>query len=275
MMRPMSQEKDYVLGTHDEEIARLALQHRVWRPWASDAWRRANFTVSQTLIDVGCGPGNASFDLAEIVGPRGRVVAIDRSRRFLDALEATRRQRNLDQVEALELDLDHAPLPSLGADGAWVRWVFAFVRNPRDLLARVRDALRPGGVLVAHEYLDYSTWRTAPHLPEHEEFVQIVMKSWRETGGEPDVGLDLPRWLAELEFETLSLKPIVEILSPSTYGWQWPKAFLASGLARLVELGHVTPTRAGEMERAFAASEAAPHTLMITPAVIEIIARRR
>ena len=275
MMRGMSQEKDYVLGTHDEEISRLALQHRVWRPWASDAWRRAGFAVGQTLVDVGCGPGNASFDLAEIVGRSGRVVAIDRSRRFLDALEATRRQRDLPQIEVHELDLDQAALPAAGADGAWVRWVFAFVRDPRDLLARVRETLRPGGVLVAHEYLDYSTWRTSPRSAEHEEFVSIVMKSWRETGGEPDVGLDLPRWLAELEFETLSMKPIVEILSPSSYGWQWPKAFLASGLARLVELGHVTPRRADEMARAFAAAETAPHTLMVTPAVIEIIARRR
>ena len=271
----MSPEKDYVLGTHDEEIARLALQHRVWRPHASDAWKRAGFTVGQTLIDVGSGPGNATFDLAEIVGPRGRVVAVDRSRRFLDTLEATRRQRGLENIETLELDLDSSRLPTLNADGAWVRWVFAFVRNPRDLLARVRDSLRPGGMLVTHEYLDYTTWRSAPRLPEHEEFVEIVKKSWRQTGGEPDVGLDLPRWLAELEFETVSLKPILEVLSPSSYGWQWPKAFLASGLARLVDLGHITPERAAEMSRAFAASEAAPHTLMITPAVIEIIARRR
>ena len=81
-------ERDYVLGTHDEEIARLGLQHAVWRPRASDAWRRAGFTSGQTLIDLGCGPGFATLDLAEIVGPHGRVLAIDRSRRFLDALEA-------------------------------------------------------------------------------------------------------------------------------------------------------------------------------------------
>jgi len=93
------QERDYLLGTHDEELARLALQHRVWRPRALDAWRRAGFTVGQTLIDVGCGPGYASLDLAEMVGPSGRIVAIDRSRRFLDALEAARRGRGLDHIE--------------------------------------------------------------------------------------------------------------------------------------------------------------------------------
>src|SRR5258705_13430646 len=106
----MKSERDYILGTHDEEIERLALQNRVWRPRAADAWRRAGFTVGQTLLDIGCGPGHASVDLAEIVGPSGRVVAIDRSRRFLDALEATRPQRGLDTIATFELDLDEAEL---------------------------------------------------------------------------------------------------------------------------------------------------------------------
>src|SRR5258706_6203782 len=92
---PMSPERDYVLGTHDDEIERLALQHRVWRPRALDAWRRAGFTVGQTLLDVGCGPGMATLDLSEIVGPTGRIVAMDRSRRFLDVLESRRTQRGL------------------------------------------------------------------------------------------------------------------------------------------------------------------------------------
>ena len=93
----MGKDKDYILGTHDEEILRLGLQHRVWRPKVLDVWRRAGFTVSQTILDVGCGPGYASLDLAEIVSPAGKVFAIDRSRRFLDALEATRKQRGLEK----------------------------------------------------------------------------------------------------------------------------------------------------------------------------------
>jgi len=46
-------ERDYVLGTHDEEIARLGLQHRVWRPTVLDCWYRAGITVGSTVIDVG------------------------------------------------------------------------------------------------------------------------------------------------------------------------------------------------------------------------------
>jgi SAM-dependent methyltransferase len=268
-------ERDYVLGTHDEEIARLGVQHRVWRARALDAWRRAGIGPGQTVIDIGCGPGYASLDLAELVGPSGRVLALDRSRRFLNALEDARVQRGLTQIEPIELDLDESQLPAAAADAAWARWVFAFVRRPRALLERVASRLKPGGRIVLHEYFDYRTWRVSPRSTVLEELVSVIMQSWRDNGGEPDIGLDLPRWLTELGFELRSLEPIVQVVSPSSLVWQWPKSFIATGVARLVELGALTPERAGEIHAAYAASEAAPNTLLFTPAVLEIIAVRR
>ena len=87
----MADSGDYVLGTGDDEIQRLGVQHT-----SSSGGREPSmpgsgrgFTVGQTLLDVGCGPGHASFDLAQIVGPAGRVRALDRSSRFLDWLRAT------------------------------------------------------------------------------------------------------------------------------------------------------------------------------------------
>ena len=79
-------DRDYVLGTEDEEVERLGLQHRVWRPRMLDGFARAGIGRGMTVIDVGCGPGYASLDLAEIVGPDGRVLALERSARFLDVL---------------------------------------------------------------------------------------------------------------------------------------------------------------------------------------------
>ncbi len=271
----MSIEKDYVLGTHDAEIERLGLQHRVWRPRASDAWRRSGFTTGNTLIDLGCGPGFAALDLAEIVGAGGRVLGVDRSRRFLDVLENTARQRGISHLETLEMDLDERDLPDVAADGIWSRWVYAFVRDPRALLERAARALKPGGTMVMHEYVDYRAWRLAPRREAFEEFVTEVIASWRANGGEPDIGLDLPRWLGELGFEIRTLTPISEIARPKDYLWQWPRAFVDTGIARLVELGRIPESRANEMTRAFDETEAAPHAFQVTPTVIEIIAVRR
>jgi len=48
----MPTDRDYVLGTHDEELARLGLQHRVWCPVVLDCWQRAGLTVGKRVLDV-------------------------------------------------------------------------------------------------------------------------------------------------------------------------------------------------------------------------------
>lgn len=274
-MAKTTQDRDYVLGTHDEEIERLGLQHHVWRPRAADAWRRAGFTAGQTLIDVGCGPGWATLDLAAVAGRQGRVVGVDRSRRFLDAAAAAARARGLTQLEWLELDLDTDELPALAAHGAWSRWIYAFVRRPRALLEKVARALRPGGAMVLHEYGDYRGWRLSPERPEFVAFVEDVIASWREHGGEPDIGLTLPRWLTELGFEVRELRPWVEAARPGDFVWEWPSAFVDVGVRRLVDLGRVTAERAEAIRRAFRESQAAPGAFQLTPTVLEIIAVKR
>jgi hypothetical protein len=70
-MEQPQQNREYVLGTHDEEISRLALQHQVWRRGALDARRRAGLLSGD---DPGrrVWAGSVTPDLADIVGPTGR-----------------------------------------------------------------------------------------------------------------------------------------------------------------------------------------------------------
>src|SRR5688572_32380267 len=144
---------DYVLGTNDEEVARLGVQHRVWRARAIDAWRRGGIAPGQSVIDLGCGPSYASLDLAELVGASGHVVAIDRSQRFLTVLREAAASRGFDHVTTIEADLDAVTLPEV-VDVIWCRWVAAFVNDPKRLLAKIHASLRPGGAFVSHEYFD-------------------------------------------------------------------------------------------------------------------------
>lgn len=268
-------EQDYVLGTHDEEITRLGLQHRVWRPRMLSAWQSAEIGQDQTVLDVGCGPGYASMDLAELVGPSGRVIAIDKSKRFLDALDTMGRQRGLDNITPFTADLDAGEFPAIVAHRAWCRWVFAFVKRPREILARVATALRPGGIIVLHEYFDYSTWRSVPPCSELEEFVAAVMASWRDNGGEPDIALSLPAWLEELGFELRSVRPIVDIVQRNHMIWMWLRGFIDVGWRRLVDLGYLSACQGESIWRTFLEFEARPGTWMITPGVLEIIATVR
>lgn len=272
---PDTTEKEYVLGTHDEEIARLGLQHRVWRPYSSKCWQRAGFTVGQRLIDVGAGPGLATSDLAEIVGPSGKVLALERSQKFCDHNRASCQIKGLDNVKVVQMDLVEDEIPEYGFDGAWCRWVMSFVVDPARVIRKVAKALNPGSNFALHEYVDYASWRAIPPAPLLEKFRTDVMLAWREAGGEPDVAAELPPILRDAGFDVVRAEPIVFTVQPKDYGWRWPAAFVNGNSKHMEEQGAMSHEDAEALRAEFAEMEADPHSIILSPVVLEIIAVKR
>jgi SAM-dependent methyltransferase len=263
---------DYVLGTEEEEIARLGLQHRVWRARMLEGWARAGIAPGMNVIDVGAGPGFAAADLAEVVGPRGRVIALERSDRFAAAARDRAARLGLGHLEVREQDVCETGFGAGVAHAAWCRWVLSFVADPARTVAHIAAALKPGGVAIFHEYADYGAWRTMPPDPDVEHFPTLVMKSWRDSGGEPDIALQLPKLLADAGLELAEARPLIEIVGPADFTWRWPAAFMAVNARRLEELGYATAEEAARF--ADALDRVPPGTRMITPLVAEVIARK-
>jgi SAM-dependent methyltransferase len=270
----MTSERSYYLGTHDEEIRRLGVQHRVWRPHVLDAWRRAGITVGSTVIDAGAGPGYASLDLAEIVEESGRVIALERSERFLETLGKAAAGRGLGNIETRNIDLVTDAIPSEGVDAVWIRWVFAFLSEPIEVLTKLAGALRKGGVIVIHEYMDWGTLNWTPRRPALTDFVEVAIREWRASGGEPDIAVRLLPMLAKAGLRLKETRPIIHAVKPDNYVWRWPATFIPNHARNLAKSGAVSPTWADEVVKEFAAAEADPNTVMTTPLVMEIIAER-
>jgi SAM-dependent methyltransferase len=264
---------DYVLGTNDAEVVRLGLQHRAWRESMLGAWRRAGLRAGLRVIDVGAGPGWATWDLADAVGPSGEVVAVERAERFTAVLHAERERRGLSQVEVLEGDLMSVPAPE-PCDLVWCRWVASFAESVPRLVDWIHDALKPGGRAVFHEYAAYGTWAFAPPRARLQEFVAEVMASWRASGGEPDVAPALVNALRQSGLQIRSTRPLVFVTRPGELTWSWPAGFVASNVARLEELGRVSREWGETVLQELKEAEADPVSLMITPMVLEVIAER-
>ena len=267
-------ERDYVLGTHDEEIARLGLQHELWRPRMLAGWDRAGFKAGMRIVDVGAGPGYATVDLAARVGPQGEVLAVERSARFTAYGAAQCRARGLSQVRYVEGDVMQ-PLPARDMDASWCRWVGSFVPSAETLAAHVAGALRPGGIALFHEYADYRSWRMAPRRPLLEEFVAHVMASWRDSGSEPDVARELPALLEAQGLRVRHVEPIVWTVGPNDPLWRWLAAYIETGPNRLVELGRVDAAWVARLHAELRAAQADGVTRMTTPMLFEIVAERR
>lgn len=265
---------DYVLGTHDEELKRLGVQHRAWQPVVLECWANAGIAAGACVLDVGAGPGYATVDLAEIVGERGRVVAVERSQNFVHALQRTIKERALSNVDLHELDLMADALPSGPFDFSWCRWVLCFVSNPELLVNKLAKVLRKGGRAIFHEYGYYTTWKFFPRRASLEDFRKHVISSWTESGGEPDTGLQLPEWLNRNGFVVRSVMPRIFCVRPGDYMWQWPSEFIDVQLERLQELGKIDRAFADQVRADLAAAEKDEISFMLTPLVLEIVAEK-
>ncbi|NWG54931.1 MAG: methyltransferase domain-containing protein [Hydrogenophilaceae bacterium] len=265
---------DYALGINDVEIERLGLQHRVWRARMLDLWRAAGLRQGLSALDIGCGPGWASVDLAELVGPGGRVIAVDRAPRFLAHARALKAERRLGWLDVREGDVS-APLPvDAPVDFAWCRWVLAFVADRAAALGAIAAAVKPGGVVAIQEYLDYDAWSLIPRDAAFQRFVNAVSAHWRAEGGEPDTAIELPKLLDAAGFTLVRFAPIVDVVEPNDMLWAWPASFVASGSARMVEVGRLSAADADAARAALARTEAAGGR-MTTPITAHLIARKR
>ncbi|MFL6595010.1 MAG: hypothetical protein ACJ8HQ_06160, partial [Chthoniobacterales bacterium] len=114
-----------------------------------------------------------------------------------------------------------------------------------------------------------------PRLAAQEEFTRKIEESWRASGGDPDVALQLPPLLVDSGFTIKSTKPLIFSLRPTDEAWQWPATFIRSGRARLEELGFADREFATRLEREYAGIESNPNAIVLTPLVLEIIAEKK
>ena len=128
---------EYVLGTHDAELIRLGLQHRLWSREAFDLWERAGIGPGARVLDVGSGPGHAAFDLAQLVTLSGRVIAVDESERFIRYLTAQAEVRGAINIDASVRDVQDLQTPAESVDFAYARWVLCFTPRPDEVVAGV------------------------------------------------------------------------------------------------------------------------------------------
>ena len=268
-------EEPYLLGTDSEERRRLETQHRLWAERAHDLWNRAGFGSGDRLLDLGCGPGFASVELADRVGAEGHVLAIDESARFVGALAQEADRRGLAQLTARVERVETLRLEAGSLDGAFARWLFCFLPDPVPVIEHVVSGLRTGGRLVVWDYLNYFATTLHPRSPAFDRVLVAVNESWRRTGGDLNVGERLPGLIAGAGCRVLDLVPLARFARPGTELWQWPTGFLFSHVPRLVEAGLLTEAERRAFEAEWREREQDPGAFLSAPPMVGVIAEKR
>ena len=273
-MTASGESSSYVLGSHGRERERLQRQHAIWRDDCISAWQQAGWGAGQRLLDLGSGPGFASLDLAQRVGPTGTVLAIDNASSYLEHLQTQACQSNLHQLHTLALDLNKASAAhALGAgqwDGAWCRWVAMFLSDLDPLLDLITRALRPGGSLILHEYVQWDTFALYPRGAALGRFVSRCIQHWRDHGGDPHVAQRLPALLEGRGLRLKNCRSLVACSPSDAAKARWLQDFLGSYPDQLAAAGLWSPADQEALDTEISHAMAHP-SIWVTPALIEMV----
>lgn len=261
---------DYLLGHHEAEWQRLDAQHALWRDVLLADLRRAGLKPGARVLDVGCGVGSLLADLASVVGPTGAAVGVERD--HAASAFARKRFEHLDHVRIVEADLTEDPLPN-DFDLVVCRWVLSFVADVDSAVARLAEALRPGGRLVVQDY-DHDGVNLFPSVDGFAEVIEAYRAAYRDTGGDLYVAPKLPRVYAQCGLVDVELHPHALASGPGGGAWTWVSRFVTEHLHEVVASGHLDAQVAKAFRTALRRAEADSGAVLVSPIVMSVVGRR-
>ena len=262
----------YIIRGGQAGRERLRLLARVMRPTTEALFERAGLREGMRCLDVGCGGGDVSFDLARLVGARGRVVGIDLDAVKVATARAEATAAGLANVEFRAVDIVGGDLPQPGFDLVYARFLLTHLREPQHAVERLCGLLAPGGLMVVED-IDFSGSFSQPPSWAFAAYVDLYRRAALARGAHPDIGPRLPGLLesagiAPVEMQVVqpaSLRGEVKLLSAITVE-AIADAVLAAGLAAGDEIERIVDElqRVGRDET----------TVMSTPRIVQAWGRR-
>jgi len=131
-------------------VPELNLRNDVYRRPLQTALDRLGLSRGWRCADVGAGGGDVTVALAAVVGPSGRVYAVDIDPTQRDEVAQAAAEAGEAQVVAITQAAEDLVLPEQ-VDLAYCRFLLMHVRDPRAVLVRMASVTRAGGWLVAQE----------------------------------------------------------------------------------------------------------------------------
>jgi ubiquinone/menaquinone biosynthesis C-methylase UbiE len=236
------------------------LRSHTWRTAENSAgYLLPHLRAGMDVLDVGCGPGTITTDLARIVAP-GTVLGIDRSDDVLaQARDAARGAGNVTfavgDVYALEADAG-------SYDVVHAHQVLQHLSDPVAALREMRRVCRPDG-LVAVRDSDYGAFTWAPADPDLDRWLDLYRQVAQSNDAEPDAGRHLKRWALAAGFSEVRASASVWCFTDDEdrawWGGLWADRIRESDLARqAVDRGMATTPDLQAFADAFQRWAAAP-----------------
>lgn len=226
----MSRPDDFYTHGHHESVLR---SHR-WRTAENSAGYLLDvFVPGARVLDVGCGPGTITVDVAARVAP-GRVLGIDRADEVLETALAAARDAGVDNVEFAVGDVYALDLPDASFDVVHAHQVLQHLTDPVAALREMRRVCAPDGVVAARDS-DYAAFTWFPGDPRLTRWLELYHEVARSNHAEPDAGRQLLHWARAAGFTEIDASASVWCFATdadrSWWGGMWADRVVASAFA--------------------------------------------
>lgn len=269
---PMSAAR-YPLGASGTELERLRYQHSVWSGVTRALLDRAGIERGARVLDVGCGPGFVTSELAARVGRSGSVHALDESARWIEHVEHEIDAHGWTQVRAECSRIEDAQLEDGRYDVIVARWVLSFVADPSAVVAKLARALKPGGRLALEDY----NHEGVSLFPPSEGFRAVVRATralYANHGGDVWIAGRASELVRGAGLELVSLTPNVICGGPDSPAFRWAGMFFPHFSTAMVEQGLLTSDERARFLVEWSERERDPDALFFSPIVVDVVARR-
>jgi len=232
------------MSTYTHGFHAAVLRSHSWRTAAnSAAYLLPELKPGQDLLDVGCGPGSITADLARAVSP-GRVTAVDNAAEVLEQARFAAADAGVVGAVFEVADAHALPYEDNSFDVVHAHQVLQHVADPVQVLREMRRVCRPGGVVAARDS-DYAAFTWFPEVPALDEWNALYHRVARDNGGEPEAGRMLRSWARAAGFEEVSSGSgtwcYASDQERAWWGGMWAERITESGIARqAVERGFAT-----------------------------------
>jgi ubiquinone/menaquinone biosynthesis C-methylase UbiE len=182
----------YVIRGGEKGYERLALLART--RWSDTAalLARAGVSAGMHSIDLGCGGGQVTLELARLVSPAGFAVGVDMDEVKLDLARQAAVRDGITNIEFRPLNVQEWAEPG-GYDVVYSRFLLQHLSEPVDLLGRMWAAVRSGGVLIVED-ADFDGWCCDPANEGFDFFVRTYGEVLSRRGGDHAIGRKLYRY---------------------------------------------------------------------------------
>ncbi len=183
----------YMHGHHDSVLR----SHRWRTAMNSAAYLLPELRSGMSVLDVGCGPGTITTDLARRVAP-GEVVGLDRDEGVLAEAAST----TLANLRFTTGDIYALPFPDRSFDVVHAHQVLQHLTTPCDALSEMGRVCREGGIVAVRD-VDMSTMTWYPLDPRLDRWMELYLELARANGAEPDAGRRLLAWAHGAGFDEI------------------------------------------------------------------------